>query len=140
MNSDSLDFGSLQNAMLSFEEAVLFAAPLEHNTIAYRVGRAGVIQNFEFTYELCWKFIKRKLETDFGKSVADGLSRRELFRLAHKHKLIDSAEEWFAFHEARNETSHTYDSGTAQAVYLESIRFLQFANKLFNKLTDNHEL
>ncbi len=139
LKPENIDYDSLKNAIVSFDEAIHFAEPLEVKTIAFRVARAGVIQNFEFTYELCWKFLKRRLEADFGKSIADGLSRKELFRLANKHRLIENVDDWFAFHEARNETSHTYDAGTAQIVYQESIRFIVFAKNLYNKLIINHE-
>jgi len=79
--------------------------------------RAGVIQNFEVCYELCWKFMKRWLEANVGKSHVEGVPRYELFRLGAENKLIDDVEEWMSFHKLRNETSHTYDVATAENVF-----------------------
>lgn len=78
--------------------------------------RAGVVQNFEFTYELCWKFMKRWLENNVGSVVVDGVSRRELFRLAAESRLIDDVPLWMSFHTARNQTSHTYEMDIAREV------------------------
>ncbi len=92
---------SLEKAVASYEKAVAFALNTdkmdlfeddEKNTI-----RAGVIQNFKFTFELCWKFMKRWLVTNyFEDSTLDGISKKELFRISSEHKLIEDTEKWFA--------------------------------------------
>lgn len=65
--------------------------------------RSEVIQHFEVTYELSWKLTKRWLSL-LGESFAvEGVSRRQLFRLAAEHRLIDDVEKWMRYHEARNE-------------------------------------
>ena len=61
----ALDLSSLQKAVNSFERAIKVADIMikgDVDTDTEEVIRAGVIQNFEFTYELCWKFMKRWLE------------------------------------------------------------------------------
>ena len=63
--------------------------------------RAGVIQRFGFTYELCWKFMQRWLAENAGRVYVDGISRRELFRLAAENRLINDVEAWWEYHRAR---------------------------------------
>lgn len=95
---------------------------------------SGAIQNFEVTYELAWKFIKRWLEHNMGNSLVDGVSRRELFRLAHESALIDNVDQWMLYHRARNETSHTYDSITVEEVFMLTKQFINDVKNLFHAL------
>ena len=101
--------------------------------------RAGVIQNFEFTYELCWKFMKRWIEKNLGSVYVYWVSKKELFRLAAEHQLIASAESWFEYHHARNETSHIYDEDKAEAVYAVVVRFSPDARAFLEKLKSKND-
>jgi nucleotidyltransferase substrate binding protein (TIGR01987 family) len=95
---------------------------------------AGVIQHFEFIYELSWKFIKRWLETNIGREAADGVSRRELFRMGAENRLIDNVDAWMRYHVARNSTSHTYQLSVAAEVYAVSLDFAHDASRLLAAL------
>ena len=96
--------------------------------------RAGVIQNFEVTYELCWKLMVRWLRTNLGASVVDGVARRELFRLAAQQRLIADVDVWWRYHEARNITSHIYDERKAESVYSAIGDFVHDARALLTAL------
>lgn len=100
--------------------------------------RDAVIQRFEYTYELCWKFIKRDLTEDIGSETVNMLSRRDLFRVAADKNLIADPIPWFTFHKARNETSHTYNKQTAEQTYLIALEFLPCAQNLVDKLVTKH--
>lgn len=123
----ALDLSSLQKAIASLKRAVRVAEQLIDGAVdtdQEEVIRAGVIQNFEFTYELCWKFMKRWLEKNASGQAVDGLTMKELFRMAAERLLIKDVEAWFAYHNARNKTSHIYDEATAGDVYEVAVRFL----------------
>ena len=100
--------------------------------------RAGVIQNFEFTYELAWKFMKRYIELAGDAVAIDGVPRRELFRVAAEHGLITDVADWFDFHKDRNQTSHTYDEETAEMVYERAIDFSNYAQRLLVNLEEKN--
>jgi nucleotidyltransferase substrate binding protein (TIGR01987 family) len=100
---------------------------------------AGLIQNFEFTYELCWKDIKRWLENNISPDIADGVSRRELFRLAAENKLIDDIDEWMAYHAARNSTSHRYGKSIAKNVLQQIGDFIRAAQRLLGELQKRND-
>lgn len=133
-----LDFSSLEKAITSLKSAIRVSQFGPQIAIAdvdmVNTIRAGVIQNFEFTYELCWKFIKRWLEMNIGSVYVDGVSRKELFRIASEHQLIDDVEKWMEYHESRNETAHSYDADVAQEVFETAIKFLQNAETLLENL------
>lgn len=74
----------------------------------------GVIQRFEFTYELCWKLIKYFLEIE---GIEEAKSPRSTFREAFQYGLIDNGEQWIDMLKDRNLTSHTYDEELAVEIY-----------------------
>ncbi|WP_153725333.1 nucleotidyltransferase substrate binding protein [Heliorestis convoluta] len=133
-----LDLSSLRKAVASLERALNFAqVRLANNNISLdekEVIQAGVIQNFEFTYELCWKFMKRWLELNLMPGLLDGATRKELFRHAVEQKLISDFSIWVKYHELRNTTSHTYNREVADEIYGMSKVFLEDALYLLKSL------
>ena len=129
---------SLRNAVkaLSDLRAVAENVPRmeQFNEVEQKGIRAGVIQNFEVTYELCWKLMDRWLSMNLGASVVDGVTRRELFRLAAQQRLIADVEVWWQYHQARNTTSHIYDERKAESVYSAIGDFVHDARALLRAL------
>ena len=120
----SLDFSSLDKALNSLGRAV---ARAESNPADEEV-RDAVIQRFEYSYELCWKMIKRQLETEAAVPAdIDGMSFKALMREAAERGLIGSVENWLVYREQRNVTAHTYDQEKAHSVYLTAVEFLPVA-------------
>lgn len=102
--------------------------------------RAGVIQNFEVAYEQCWKFIRRWIRENRSPDDADNIrTRKELFKMAAASGLISDPEPWFAFGDARNLSSHTYDSAQAFLIYETAERFLPYALELFKHLKEDND-
>jgi len=69
------------------------------------VVRDGVIQRFEFTYELAWKTTKVYLE-DTG--IIDINSPKAVIKEAYAQKLIINEKNWLLMLNDRNMTSHMY--------------------------------
>ena len=96
--------------------------------------RAGVIQNFEVTYELSRKLIVRWLEVNRGSDAIDRLTARDVYRLAVESGLIADAELWFGYHLSRNATSHAYGRERAERVYRAALSFVHDAPLLLAAL------
>ncbi len=75
-----------------------------------KLEEAGLIQTFEFTFELAWKAMKDRLEFE-GYEIR---SPRETIRRAFEMKLIDDAEPWLKALESRNLFNHTYSDELAE--------------------------
>lgn len=138
-----LEFNSLDKAISSLERALrVYKLKQGNENVSIdelETIRAGVIQSFEFTYELCWKFMKRWIEQNIGTTAADGVTRRELFRMSAENLLIDDVEKWMEFHHARNLTSHIYDSDIADEVLQFALKFLPLAEGLKESLEKRND-
>ena len=132
----TLDLNSLKKAINSLDNGIKIAFKKEKKVELMEMNliMAGVIQNFEFTYELCWKFMKRWLEENISYETVDGITRKELFRIAAENKLIDDVTLWFEFHKARNKTSHIYDEDIAEMVYETAKKFFPETKLLLSRL------
>jgi nucleotidyltransferase substrate binding protein (TIGR01987 family) len=126
----TINITSLKRALDTLEEAYR-----EHATQpASLLMRDGVIQRFEYTYELSWKLLKRFLEEVQGLNDVDALGRKELFRHGHESGLIEDPLRWFGYHQARNLTSHMYAEGIAQQVYTAARAFAADATQMLHAL------
>ncbi|MBU2573417.1 MAG: nucleotidyltransferase substrate binding protein [Elusimicrobia bacterium] len=133
----ALDLSSLKNSILSLEEALQVAKSEKaslYSEAEKKVIKAGVIQSFEFVYELCWKFMRRWLETNVGRLYGEGVPRRELFRMARENHLIADVDVWMGYHKARNNTSHAYNSAKAEEIFNVSRVFLEDAKSFLAEM------
>ena len=76
--------------------------------------RDGVIQRFEFTFDLAWKSLKEYMQ-DQGATTPLQFPKQVL-REAYAAELIDDERLWLDMLDARNSTSHIYDDRQAAAV------------------------
>jgi len=96
---------------------------------------AGVIQNFEFVYEISVKMIKRQIEAEtLIPDPVDHQSFRDVLRIAAETGLIADVQAWFDYREMRNNTAHTYDQQKAKAVYAATHDFIIDARALLRTL------
>lgn len=139
----TLDLTSLKKAVHSFEKAIKIYQQLP---IQYSMGedeinllKSRVVQNFEFTYELCWKFMKRWLEENTSDTFNANVSRKQLFRYAGEYLLISDFNPWLKYHEMRNQTSHTYDVVVADEILKYADSLLLDAKKLLAELEQKND-
>lgn len=120
-------------ALAQLERAVV----LSNERTLSELETQGLIQTFEFTYELAWKTMKDYFEYQGNTTITGS---RDATREAFKYGLIADGEGWLAMIASRNKTSHTYDEATAQEIALlivESyfVLFTDFLLKMKNMPT-----
>ena len=72
-----------------------------------RLEQEGVIQRFEYTFELAWKVLKDRMEYD-GVMLARA-GARDVLREAAAAGLVSDRDTWLNMLTDRNDTSHRYD-------------------------------
>ena len=70
----------------------------------------GLIQSFEYNYELAWNCIKDFYENQGDIEIAGS---RDAIRLAFKRGLIEQGDIWMDMIKSRISTSHTYNKEIA---------------------------
>jgi nucleotidyltransferase substrate binding protein (TIGR01987 family) len=91
--------------------------------------KEGVIQRFEYSFELAWKSMKDFLEAG-GLDIAT-VTPRQVLKDAFAAKVIADGQVWIDMLDHRNRLSHTYDSLVfEQAVDAISERYLPAMQRL----------
>jgi len=78
-----------------------------------RLEKEGLVQRFEYTFELAWKTMKDYLASK-GLDVA---YPRDVLKEAFASGLIENGELWMEMLDNRNMLSHTYDEKTFEVAY-----------------------
>ena len=124
-----------------FERAI---RRLEEGLARYRADtsdiqiRDGLIQRFEFTYELGHKVIKRYLEyASASPEQFDEMTFQDMIRTANEQGLLlGDWPDWRRFREMRARTSHAYNEDAAILVVDAIPRFIEEATFLRDKLRE----
>jgi nucleotidyltransferase substrate binding protein (TIGR01987 family) len=128
----ALNIGPLENAVQRLEEGwERYAQDVSDTQI-----RDGLIQRFEFTYEISHKTLKRYLEaTSPDPAAIDALTFQDLIRTANEQGLLlGDWPRWRTYREMRSRSSHTYDEKVALSVVAGIPQFLEEARHLRDQL------
>jgi len=127
-----LDLTPLMKAITRLEEGL---ARYQKDITDLQI-RDGLIQRFEFTYEISHKMLKRFLEqTSPSPEQYDAMAFQDLIRSANEAGLLLGAwPQWKIYREMRGRTSHTYDEDIAQQVTAGIPAFLKEAIFLRDEL------
>ncbi len=129
-----IDFSPLAKAVSQLQNAIEEQA-LEPDRILLR---AGLIQTFEYTFELSHKMIRRYLmETEPSPDAVAELTFEGLIRRADELGLVQSPVAiWKDFRQARTDTSHTYNEEKALKVVTRIRPFAEEAAFLSKRLQE----
>jgi nucleotidyltransferase substrate binding protein (TIGR01987 family) len=130
--SEQLDLTPLVNAHRRLNEGFV----RYQKDIADAQIRDGLIQRFEFTYEISQKMLKRFLEsTSASPGEYDMMPFADLIRSANEKDLLRGDwTSWKRFREMRAKTSHTYDEQVALQVVDGIPEFLAEAEFLIDSM------
>lgn len=114
MNSDQdirwqQRFSNYQKALRQLDNAV----DLSRQRPLSDLEKQGLIQAFEYTYELGWNTLKDYLSYQ---GITEIIGARDAIRQAFRRELISDGEGWMEMLVDRNLTSHTYNEDTADEI------------------------
>ena len=92
-------FQNFEKAFLQFDEAV---STIDELSV---LEKEGLIQRFEYTFELAWKTLKDYLESQ----EVEAKFPREVIKKGFQYEIISDGEMWMEMLEKRNLMAHTYD-------------------------------
>lgn len=96
-------FTNLEHAYAQLQKGLAIANPND-------VEKQGIIQSFEFTFELAWKTLKDYLESQ----NVSAQFPREIIKEAFHYQIIADGDVWMDMLEKRNQMAHTYNEAAAE--------------------------
>ncbi|KAA1174725.1 nucleotidyltransferase [Marinobacter salinexigens] len=102
-------FENFKKAYRQLDSGIALSASRELSDLE----KQGLIQAFEYTYELAWNVLRDYLR---WQGNADIVGSRDAIREAFASSLIEDGEGWMRMLKDRNRTSHTYNEETAREI------------------------
>jgi len=130
MSNDKLDLTQLDKAICRLQEGL---ARYQSDVTDTQI-RDGLIQRFEFTYEISHKTLRRFLKI-ISASPIELMSFPDLIRTANEFGLLlGDWSKWKGYRDMRSKTSHTYNEDVALEVVVVIPGFLEEAFYLQKRL------
>jgi nucleotidyltransferase substrate binding protein (TIGR01987 family) len=106
-----LDISALERAIARLEEAV----EAYRKDTTQSLIRDGLVQRFEFTYEISNKLLRRYLAANSGSpELIRDANFAEIIRIGNQHGLLlGNWPRWKRFRDMRARTGHSYDEAIA---------------------------
>jgi nucleotidyltransferase substrate binding protein (TIGR01987 family) len=125
MRDEKLDTSALEKAIDRLQEGLV---RYQKDITDIQI-RDGLIQRFEFTYELSHKTLKRYLESvSATPEQYDNMPFQDLIRSGNEQALLlGDWSAWKSYRDMRSKTSHTYDEEIAMEVVAQIPAFLEEA-------------
>jgi nucleotidyltransferase substrate binding protein (TIGR01987 family) len=135
--NDKLNLAPLEKAVSRLTEGL---ARYEKDITDTQI-RDGLIQRFEFSYEISHKMLKRHLEAvSPTPEQFDAMAFADLIRSANEQGLLlGDWSAWKIYREMRSKTSHTYDEEIAIEVVQSIPAFLEEARHLLKQLQERNQ-
>ena len=111
-------FDNFKRSLKQLDDAMALVAERELSELE----KQGVIQAFEYNYELAWNVIKDFFEYHGGEGGQGVMGSRDAFRLAFRRGLITDGEVWMDMIKSRQLTSHTYNEEVSARVLEDIVR------------------
>ena len=100
--------------------------------------REGLVQRFEYTFELAWKTLKDRLEHD-GLRLPT-VTPRNVIRAAFTARKIEAADDWIDMLTDRNRMSREYDSVVFEEVANSvHVRYLGLFEAVYDRLVESRK-
>lgn len=115
----ALDLSALRDSLVALDKSRGYLdSDLGRNDAGLREQfRAACIQAFEFTYEVGFKMLRRRLELmSENPTAVDHMSFMQLIRTAAEAGLISDIDRFRDYRHKRNITSHTYNQEKAEEI------------------------
>lgn len=101
---------NFQRAMQQLDQAIALTKERDLSTLELQ----GLIQSFEYNYELAWNLIKDFYVYQGGEVDIQG--SRDAFRTAFARGLIEDGDIWMNMIKSRQQTVHTYNQQSAETI------------------------
>ncbi len=125
-------FENFTNAYKQLSDAV----ELSHKRRLSKLEEQGLIQSFEYTFELAWNTLKDYLKHE----KVDVKFPRDTIKKGFQYDLIDDGEKWLDMLDKRNLLAHTYDEANAKlALELIKTEFYPQIQRFFNVFQTKYE-
>jgi len=102
-------FSNYKKALAFLKSAVELASSRDLTDLE----KQGMIQGFEFTFELAWNVMKDYLEEQ---GITGIIGSKGAIRHAYNKGLIADGQAWMDMLQDRNLASHSYDEETAKSI------------------------